>query len=295
MSWNRSNCQNRASSIPAKNDRGKFVFWLLKPKRNIFIILLLAIIGIIVVLNNTDESIVDTRVKSSFPEQIKTVTVPQKNPAAQVKLESKSKDEFCFGMNNKVQTDKDGKKWLNGARFYENISGDRFDKYGNKLNKQPIFKHKSENVIAGLLTQPIGMHMAAAPNKAAKLDQDFLQSLFDPTEILDTDSEEDKKLKNDVMAAKKEIVQRIKAGENFNDIIEETRREYNRLANLRDEMRRMYNELKKEGATQEQLDEHIKAANILLERNGVSKLPVGNEVRDRLRKQMILNKETQIK
>ena len=201
----------------------------------------------------------------------------------QVTAEAKTND-FCFGKNGKIQVDADGKKWLHGARVYDVQPGDRFDKDGHKLNKPPLFRYKSENLLGGLLSHPVGMPVPAAPNKAAKFDEDFMQSLLDHIEIKETDSPEDRQLKQDVIDAKKEIVQRIKGGETFTSIIEDTQREYNRLANMRDEMRKIYNELKANGASEQELKDHVEAANRLLEKNGVMKLPFGASLKERLLK-----------
>ena len=278
MAWNKSSENGEAVSRPLQKRKG-FRF----PVRG-------AIAGAIVVVGAgivawwvMDDKAVphdeDASGTGRLIREVAPAVVSNRQEAAEVKT-----NDFCFGKNGKIQVGADGKKWLHGARVYDVQPGDRFDKDGRKLNKPPLFRYKSENLLGGILSHPAGMPVPAAPNRAAKFDEDFMQSLLDHIEIKDTDSPEDRQLKQDVIDAKKEIVQRIKAGETFTSIIEDTQREYNRLANMRDEMRKIYNELKANGASEQELKDHVEAANKLLEKNGVMKLPFGASLKERILK-----------
>ena len=184
---------------------------------------------------------------------------------------------FCYGKNGKVQIDDDGNKWFNGARVYDEGPGDCFLN-GEKLNKPPIFRHRSERLIADLLQHPVGMPMPAAPNFAVDWDKDFVESLLDPIEIKSSDTDEVRQLKKDVIETKKEIVERIKAGENFSEIIASTQKEANRIAGIRTEMQRIYAEMKRSGASPQELKDHLDAANILLSRHGSIPLPISRKL-----------------
>ena len=184
---------------------------------------------------------------------------------------------FCFGRNGKVQKDENGKKWFNGVPVPEEQPGDAF-LHGKKISKPKIFKYRSERLIADLLQHPVGMPLPAAPNYAVDWDQDFANSLLDTIEINPNDSDEVKNIKRDVIETKKDLVQRIKNGEKFSDVIDETQREANKIASKRNEMLRIYNEIKRDGATPQELKDHLDAANKLLEREGALPLPISRKL-----------------
>lgn len=191
------------------------------------------------------------------------------------KVDTQAVDHFCFGKNRKVQIDKDGNKWFNGARVFDEGPGDAFLD-GKKINEPPPFLFKSERMIADLIRHPIGMPMPAAPNYAVDWDSDFVQSLMHTIEIKPSDSEEVKQLKRDVIEAKKDIVKIIKSGGTFSDVIMQSQKEANRVAGIRNEMVRIYSEMKKEGASPQELKDHIDAANILLKKEGAIPLPLSH-------------------
>lgn len=72
-------------------------------------------------------------------------------------------------------------------------------------NAYPDFKHDSENEIANLLTIENGGMIFGDREYDKRFEQDFLQALMEPVEINEDDSENDRLIKENVEAAKKEI------------------------------------------------------------------------------------------
>lgn len=186
-------------------------------------------------------------------------------------------EEFCYGKNGKVQKDNDGNKWFNGARVFDEGPGDAFLD-GKKIKDPPPFLFRSERMIADLIQHPVGLPTPAAPNYAVDWDDDFAKSLMHQIEIKPTDSDEVKQLKKEVIEAKREIVKIIMAGGTFSDVIQETQKEANRLAGIRTEMQRIYAEMKRDGASPQELKDHLDAANILLSRKGAMPLPISEKL-----------------
>lgn len=215
----------------------------------------------------------DTRIKK--PDWIPAVQPAVKKVVLSVV--TNVTEEFCYGKNGKVQKDNDGNKWFNGARVFDEGPGDAFLD-GKKIKDPPPFLFRSERMIADLIRHPVGLPMPAAPNYAVNWDDDFVKSLMHHIVIEPTDSEEIKQLKRDVIAAKKEIVKIIRQGGTFSDVIQESQKEANRLAGIRTEMQRIYVEMKKDGASPQELKDHLDAANILLSRKGAIPLPISGKL-----------------
>lgn len=224
---------------------------------------------------NNDESEKSKSKAGRIAEVSPTIPIRQEEPEPLV--ETNKVSDFCYGKNGKVQVDEEGTKWFNGAPIYDEQPGDAFLN-GEKISKPKIFMYRSERLIADLLRHPPGMPIPAAPNYAIDWDQDFADSLLHHIEILPTDSQEVRQLKRDVIDTKKEIVAMIKDGGSFSEVIAATQKEANKLAGTRNEMLRIYNEMKRDGASAKELKDHLDAANILLERKGSIPLPISRKL-----------------
>ena len=140
-------------------------------------------------------------------------------------------------------------------------------------DKPSIFRHRSEREIERLLTLEPGQPMFGMRRYDARFEEDFLKSMEEPIVIRADDSEEDKALKQLMIDAKIEIMDRIRNGEKLGDILKETREELQRLAQYKRNLRKELLTLAKEGhAEEEDLDDFIKAANQMLEANGIDPL-----------------------
>ena len=164
-------------------------------------------------------------------------------------------------------------------------------------NAYPDFKHDSENEIANLLTIESGGMIFGDREYDKRFEQDFMQALKEPVEITAEDSEEDRRIKENVEAAKKEIAERIKQGENLADILTAERDEIRRLAQYKQQMSDIFHEQIASGEiqTEQDLDDFCKAVNTMLESKGIEPLKISGLMRRRLGLDRVRSNETQTK
>lgn len=151
------------------------------------------------------------------------------------------------------------------------ISRDAFLK--NKYRpKRKLFKHYSENYICGLMRTPLGMPAVRGrlPNN---FDDDFARSYAEEIKIEQEDTEEDIALKQAMIDFKEEVKELIAKGESVSKIVLEAREEQNKLAEYRKNLMRTISDLRKEGATREELNKAREAANIMLDNKGLKRIP----------------------
>lgn len=84
----------------------------------------------------------------------------------------------------------------------------------------PIFKHGSDQMIAMVLSAPPGQAIPPMPANAVS-DKEFLDSLKEEIEILDTDSDEVKNMKANVIVARNEIKAMMAKGYSAQQVLQE--------------------------------------------------------------------------
>jgi hypothetical protein len=140
-----------------------------------------------------------------------------------------------------------------------------------KIEIDPLhrFKHTSEAQIAGLLQVKPGSLIVGDMKYSYRFVEDFIESLKEPIEILDTDSEYDKQLKLDVIETKKQLKAAMDRGEDIAQIMTDTRNELRRLGQYRDELKKELHKIRMEGEyTDQQIEDFTAAANKLLADKG---------------------------
>ena len=145
----------------------------------------------------------------------------------------------------------------------------------NALVKAPyaIFRHSSENILAGLMVAEPGRNMVGTPRYNGVFTKNFLMSLKDPILIKETDDDDVKALKRAVSEAKIELKAAYDRGEDIEQIVLDSRAEFQRLAAVRDEMKRNVLQLANESAQSvEDIDDLVSAANKMLEAKGIAPL-----------------------
>ncbi len=134
-----------------------------------------------------------------------------------------------------------------------------------------IFEHSSENTIAGYLTMNPGETLVGTPHYGKRFTQDFLKSLETPIIVTKDDTPEQAELKRLMIDTKIELKARYDEGEDIGKILEETHAEYQRLAAVKADIQKEFNEFRKNpDATVEDVELFLEAANKLLEQKGVS-------------------------
>lgn len=133
---------------------------------------------------------------------------------------------------------------------------------GNYIFKRPLFKSKSENTIAGILTTEPG-----TPILDLGLDErfvrDFKNSLTNKIEITDEDTEEDIKVKQMMVDTKAALLEEMNKGGDLLKILQDARNELNELADYRERLRRAYLD-KKASSSEEDSDKFMAEANEML-------------------------------
>lgn len=204
--------------------------------------------------------------------QVKPVKVEPEKPKEEVVMKRDRKGNLRPWKKPETYRDEKGvlRYKAGGARAPEK---DEF-KNAVKINTPsniPRFKHQVEHEIATLLTIEPGGALFGSVRYDKRFEQDFVNSLMEPVKIEEDDSEEDKQLKKDVEATKRELAQRIKAGEDLATILTETREEIRRLAAIKqDIMTIAREELSKAELSDSDVKDYYDAVNKLLEQKGIA-------------------------
>lgn len=138
--------------------------------------------------------------------------------------------------------------------------------------KRKLFKHHSENYICGLMRTPLGMPIVRG-RLPRNFDEDFAKSYAEEIEIEPGDTEEDIAIKQAMIDFKEEIRDQIANGASVSKMVLDSREEQNRLAEYRKNLMRAIADLRREGATREELNEAREAANTMLGDQGLKRIP----------------------
>lgn len=134
-----------------------------------------------------------------------------------------------------------------------------------------VFAHPSENRIALYLSLEPGTSLVGEPQFGEAFRRDFLKSCEMPIAVSDDDAPEIRELKRAVAETKADLRARMEAGEDVCDVMRETHREFQRMAQTRAAVESLVRERVAEGAeTEEDVDLVVAAANRMLEAQGVA-------------------------
>lgn len=146
-----------------------------------------------------------------------------------------------------------------------------------------IFDTRSDNSIAALLTVPPGTAAVGDPEYERWFTRDFLKSLETPIIITKDDTPEEAQLKRDVIATKIDLKARYDAGEDIAEIMKNTREELQRLSVYKAEIESAFREMVgKPGLTEQDVDDFINSANIMLDSKGIAPMTFGPLAKRRL-------------
>ena len=149
--------------------------------------------------------------------------------------------------------------------------------YTNNVFKPPkkLYKTFSENYVVGLMRVQNGMPIVGG-RLPRNFDEEFKAHLNDPIEILPDDTEEDIRIKERMADVKKEMAKLIAEGASPSELVLNERREMNRLAQMRKNYMKDLAEYRKGGATRQQIEDYVTAANKVLDEYGIKhiKLPL---------------------
>lgn len=134
--------------------------------------------------------------------------------------------------------------------------------------EKPVFHHPVEVELDVLLSRRPGERIFGDVNWKA-FERDLPAALSSEIKISPDDTEDIIERKNLVAAAKKELIEAMKAGENPIEILKASRDDVNRLADMRDNLQSAIAEMRQEGASEDEIEDAVKAANILLQEKNI--------------------------
>ena len=148
------------------------------------------------------------------------------------------------------------------------------------------FKNMCDEHIAGLLEIVPGRMVFGRMEFGKKFVEDFKASLNDKIEILDTDSEYDKQLKRDVIATREELEAAMQRGEDIGKLLTDARNQLQEIGRYREELKKRFYEYRKEGThSVEELQDFVKAANVMLEEQGAKPIRLSSLLLRNLKQQ----------
>lgn len=135
-------------------------------------------------------------------------------------------------------------------------------------NRAP-FNNISDNEIASILSIQPGRTVIDAP-LPPDFDRRFAESLLEKIVITDEDTPEQAEMKERVLEARKVLAEAVKRGESPREILIEERKNMRRLMQLRDNYQQIVREQVENGASAQEIHDTVKAANLMLEKEGIT-------------------------
>ena len=133
-----------------------------------------------------------------------------------------------------------------------------------------VFKSRTDNDIALILTLEPGETLVGTLVYRGGFKKTFLESLNEPISINENDSIEIKELKKAVAEARKELKAAYERGEDIDQIIFDSRNQFQDLATYRQQLESEVRLAFRDVQTEEEFDELISAANKMLEEKGIA-------------------------
>lgn len=139
-----------------------------------------------------------------------------------------------------------------------------------------LFSQPSDKKIERLMRAQPGKLVLGTITYNEKFVSDFLESLKTPIEFSAEDSEEDRAIKQAVIDARADLKAAYDRGEDIVEIMNATENELHNLAAYRINLQSTIHEYRKGGEhTEQEIQDYIKAANTILEENGIEPLRLG--------------------
>ena len=280
MNWNGS---GGASAMKKKNSQPTKVRVL---GMGLLITIAVIIVGVALVAYlsmNSDESRQEDEMQKPKSGSVIKDTTPSK-PKGETKVEKPEKQK------PKAYKDMTPDEKL---KYYQDKYGDNLpdnlkpivyylknpprENFKPKPHKYDIFKRSSERTIGAFLLVEPGEWMLRAPTFGARFDNDLAQALTEQIEFSSDDTQEQRELKQAVIDTKKELAERIAAGEKGSDILNEAAKQLYELGKYRRELEETVNSYRRDGnVTDEELADYVAAANVMLEKRGAKPLKMPN-------------------
>ena len=199
--------------------------------------------------------------------------VVEEKPIAPVRMSSKGTP-----IPDNVKPDEHGVlRYPGGLRW---VDTNDLHKVSHPRKKQ-LFKHHSENSIATILTlEPEKMApflVGRRPKFGQRFVDDFKASLYDEIEFPDDDTDDERELRNMVVAVKKEMADAMNRGEDIAKMMNDAQDELDRLVSYRDDLMKELKAIKNDEAFSDtDVLDFTAAANQMLKSQGLKELAMPN-------------------
>ena len=130
------------------------------------------------------------------------------------------------------------------------------------------FKYMSENVVANIFSLKPSDNVLMYEFHP-KMEEDFLKSFSDEIVINETDSDEIKDLKKNMIYLKPQIRKMMEDGHKLSDILDDYRKTIAKAYTLETNLRRELDKIKRTATSVDDVNDFIKAANLMLKDVGV--------------------------
>ena len=154
-----------------------------------------------------------------------------------------------------------------------------------------VFKTKTDNEIALIMTLEPGETVVGTPVYRGGFKNAFLESLNEPISVDPEDSQEIKELKKIVADARKELKAAYDRGEDIDQIMYESRNQFQDLATYRQSLESELRVALKDINSEKEFDDLIAAANQMLEKKGIAPSSLNSISRLKLKFMMNQKKE----
>ena len=218
-----------------------------------------------------------TTVKAATPSK-PVATAPQQTSNLVVEAWSPENDKVSRDENKRVVYNPDAP--LGSKANPINIDAMKFP--DNPIQpKRKLFGTHAENYICGLMRTTPGNRIIMS-RLPANFDEEFKAHIADPVNITEEDTEEDIELKKQMHEFKKAAAQLISEGMTPTEIILQERKELNKIADHRAVCAAEIGRLKREGASEQEIEDCVNAANMVMEQYGARKFMTDSQIRKML-------------
>jgi len=140
-----------------------------------------------------------------------------------------------------------------------------------RASKYDVFDHFVEGELARMVCMPVGNMVIGSREFNEDFMHELSQALVDKIEISPDDSEETRYYKESVIALKKEIKAMLKNGDDVAAALTESRRELQKLGIYRAQLEKEINAFSAKGeeVTDDDVQDFVDAANIMLKEKGI--------------------------
>ena len=219
-------------------------------------------------LRTPSEQVKDPKLSPKVPSKTERVTVsktPTESNDAKLSIGNGEVSRIALSAGSSISNDDQNMKAAEEALRMEEAMAE-----ARQMQSNAVFKTRTDQLLAMALSGDLNRGMPPLPPMRIS-NQEFMESLKQKIEILDTDSEAVKKMKQMVLDARKEILEQLKQGRTVQEVLKEHEKLRNENGKLRQDAQRELNAIFASGDI-EGAKKYFETMNKALSGLGVSEL-----------------------